>query len=131
LEILQTPAAAALSDFLSRLPACRRNTLSLDMGESIGTQPDGSFVTNYVAQPGRVIVVGEQPLLEAVLGANGQPSLTLYALPGTTNVLETTASLADPASWSANRTVVMTNLFQIIEPVCTNRCTLFFRAKRN
>jgi hypothetical protein len=31
---------------------------------------------------------------------------------------------------STDRTVTMTNLFQLIEPVWTNRCTLFFRARR-
>ena len=49
---------------------------------------------------------------------------------GTMNILATTTSLGNPASWSPDRTVTMTNLFQLIEPVCTNRCTLFFRARR-
>jgi hypothetical protein len=81
-------------------------------------------VTNYIAQPGRLIVVGEQPLLEPFVFTNGQQALMLYAQPGTTNALETTTSLADPVSWSPDRAVTMppTNLFQIIEPVCTNRC---------
>jgi hypothetical protein len=37
--------------------------------------------------------------------------------------------LGNPALSSTDRTVTMTNLFQLIEPVCPNRCTLFFRAK--
>jgi hypothetical protein len=68
--------------------------VTVQLGESVGTQPDGAPVTNYTAQAGRVVVVCEQPLLEAFVSTNGQPALMLYAQSGTTNVLETTTSLA-------------------------------------
>ena len=66
------------------------------------------------------------------MSSNGQPALVLYAQPGTTNILEATSSLAKPVTWSPDRTVTIppTGLFQLIEPVCTDRCTLFFRARR-
>jgi len=106
--------------------------VNLQIPHTVGTQPDGTLARNFAPQFGRVVVVGNEPLLEAYISTNGQPALVLYAQPGTTNLLETTTSLADPVSWSPDRTVTMptTNLFQVIEPVCTNRCTLFFRARR-
>ncbi len=36
--------------------------LSLQIGESVSTVTNGSLVTNYLAQPGRVVVAGEEPL---------------------------------------------------------------------
>ncbi len=65
----------------------------LNVGHSVGTRLDGSQVTNYVSQTARVVIVGEQPLLEAILNTNKQPALVLYALTGTTNTLESASSL--------------------------------------
>lgn len=106
--------------------------MNLQISDTTGTQPDGTPVRHSAPQSGRLVVIGNEPLLEAFVTANGEPALVLYAQPGTTNTLETTTSLAVPVSWTPDRTVTMptTNLFQLIEPVCTNRCTLFFRARR-
>jgi hypothetical protein len=148
------PAGPAVQPYLLRFTTCTNQSLmgtqqlawlhfsaictqqsafvNLEIPDTVGTQPDGTLARNFAPQSGRVVVVGNEPLLEALISTNGQPALMLYAQFGTTNILETTTSLVTPVSWTPDRTVTMptTNLFQLIEPVCTNRCTLFFRARR-
>src|ERR1019366_7684275 len=49
-----------------------------------GYQPDGRSVANFAPQAGRVVVVGEEPLLECVRGTTVQPQLIPYGKPGMT-----------------------------------------------
>ena len=49
----------------------------LVIGDSVARQTDGSVVTNYTGQATRVVIVGEEPLLEAVMDQNRQPQLIL------------------------------------------------------
>ena len=37
---------------------------------------------NFAPQAGRLVIIGEEPLLECLLGTNGRPSLLLYGKPG-------------------------------------------------
>lgn len=96
-----------------------------------GLKPDGNLVGNAYGYPGRVAVIGPQPLLEAVFWTNGQPALLLYAPPNTASRLETTPALNGGIPWAFDRQVPATNeLFQVIQPVLTTNRTLFFRAVR-
>jgi hypothetical protein len=105
--------------------------VSLQISNVHGLKPNGSEVANANGYPGRVVVIGAQPLLEAVFDTNHQPVLVLYAQPGTTNMLQYTTALTETNTWTdCGPAVVMTNLFQVIQPVCTNRYTLFYRARR-
>jgi len=92
----------------------------------VGIQADGSVVGNSGGQPGRVVVVGPQPLLEAWMGSNSMRMLTLYGNPGTnykilfnTNLLRT--------NWLNGWSVPMTNLYQyfILDPTVPQ---IFYRA---
>lgn len=104
----------------------------VDLGQSIGTLPDGSLVTNYIASAGRVAIIGEEPLLEAVMGTHRQPQLIVYAPSGTTNVVEFKPALDNSTtSWRPAFAVEIssTNLWQTIIVSPTNR-TMFYRARR-
>jgi hypothetical protein len=103
----------------------------VEIGPSIGTQPDGTLVTNYVTQAGRVTVVGEEPLLEALRSTNSQVQLLLYAPPGTTNQIETKPDLASPAPWQVWLQITPTNLVQPAQPVPLTNWSRFFRAVRS
>lgn len=102
----------------------------LDVGHSIGTRPGGTMVTNYVSQTARVVIVGEQPMLEAVLNTNKQPALILYALTGTTNTVESVSSMVPPLQWQTNQLIIMTNLQRVIEPIDLPDGQKYFRAWR-
>jgi hypothetical protein len=103
--------------------------LSLQLGESIGTQPDGTLVTNYLSQAGRV-VVGQEPLLEAVIATNGQPQLILYGLVGTTNTIQVNPDLGNATGWQPACQVTLTNLWQTFACEGVTNRTLFYRARK-
>jgi hypothetical protein len=102
----------------------------VNVGNSIGTTPEGVMVTNHVTQTARVVIVGEEPLLESVRSTNGQAQLILYALPGTTNLILSATNLADVASWHIKWDVLSTNLLQFVEPFAPTNQMEFFRAVR-
>jgi len=112
----------AVSNQPSALP-----TLFLD--DIIGRQPDGTAVRNFAPQSGRVVVVGEEPLLEALRTTNGLVQFLLYAPVGTTNEVQTNHGVPS-SSWAPWGQVVMTNLLQSLPPVSPTKQALFLRAIR-
>jgi len=102
----------------------------VEIGPSIGAQPDGTVATNYVTQAGRVVIVGEEPLLEAVQSTNGLVQFILYAQPGTTNLLETAGELHAQTPWLPSGQIAPTNLINYLAPVPATDRTLFIRAVR-
>jgi hypothetical protein len=73
--------------------------------------PDGGLVASAYGQPGRVVVVGPEPLLEAGWGGNRQALLTLYGKPGSSYAMEWRTNLMAGA-WQFAWRAPMTNLFQ-------------------
>ena len=102
----------------------------VEIGPSIGTQPDGAFATNFVTQTGRVVVVGEEPLLEALRSTNGLVQLIVYAPTGTTNLRQRAVELPPAGSWLPWQLVTPTNLLQNVPPFTAPDRTLFIRAVR-
>lgn len=100
------------------------------LDNTVGQQPDGTEVRNFAPQAGRVVVVGEEPLLEAILGSNRQPALILYAKPGPGYVIEGKPRLDALLLWQVVWEGTQTNLFQQIQPVGGTNRMMFFRAVR-
>ena len=101
--------------------------LNLDNAE--GRLPDGSFVHNFARQSGRLVIVGEEPLLECLLGTNGLPSLMLYGKPGWYCAIEQKTNLLSAGGWPELTRVTMDELFM---PIATPGTGVrnFFRAVR-
>jgi hypothetical protein len=88
-------------------------------------------VANFAPQSGRVVVVGEEPLLEMLIGTNRQPLLVLYGkpLPGYSIESRTNILLGNWKSVLTNLTVP-TNLFLNITPVPGSGAVNFYHALR-
>jgi hypothetical protein len=99
------------------------------IGPTTGSQPDGSQLSSYLQQAGRVVVVGEEPLVEAGPAGNGYIQLTLYALPGTTNQFQTAETLP-PQGWLPGQQVIPANLTTTLPPQPVTNQMLFFRVRR-
>jgi hypothetical protein len=99
------------------------------LDNTVGHQPDGSEVRNFAPQAGRVVVVGEEPLLEALRTVNGQVGIILYSLVGVTNVVETTVQLPVDGAWLPFAEIVATNLFNHLPPFTPGNQQRFYRAK--
>jgi hypothetical protein len=103
--------------------------VSLNLDNIIGYKPDGTPILNFAPQSGRVVIVGAEPLLEA-LPASIQVVLLQYALPGSTITLETTTNLPPTGGWLSLPAVLQTNLVQDTGVVAPTAPFLFFRALR-
>ena len=104
----------------------------LEITEVTGRKPDGGLVGIWYGYPGRVVVLGEEPLLEAFIATNGQPALILFAQPGTSNTLESVSGLGTATGWIPGQTVMLpTNaLFQVVQPIVITNNAVFIRALR-
>jgi hypothetical protein len=89
---------------------------------------DGSQTTNVLGQPGQLVIVGQQPLLQTMLGAGGARSLALYGIPFDSYELQYATNLANPIQWINLMRVPMTNLVQVFQGLDTHPSTIFYRA---
>ena len=100
----------------------------MEIGPTIGTQLDGTQVTNFLTQAGRVVIIGTQPLLEGMLSSNGLMTATLYGDIGANYALIATTNLTPPITWSTQQQVRLTNSFQRLTPLIATNGSVFLRA---
>ena len=96
-----------------------------------GYMPDGTAVANFAPQSGRVVVLGEEPLLEMAPNTNAQPLLMLYGKPATNYTVEWRTNLLS-GKWQpvlANL-VVGTNLLTQLGTAPGSGPNNFYRAVR-
>jgi len=70
-------------------------------------------------------VLGRQPYLRATRGSSNQMELTLYGIPGTTNVLQT--ALSPKGAWQTVQTLTITNVPETLQWPNQGEAALFFR----
>jgi len=107
--------------------------VALQSEDVTGQKPNEAVVAKAFGRPGRVVVVGEQPMFEAVFLTNQLVQLILYAPPGTTHRLEWTEDLSEEAlwlPWPNQSEVTVTNLVTPLAPVPATNRTTFIRAVR-
>lgn len=102
--------------------------LPLDIGEPAFTRAAAGLAPSAILNPGRVTVIENEPLVEALLGTNNSRSLMLYGRVGVTYTIETTTSL-NPPLWTAGQQVPMTNLFHAVPLTNPPSSLLFYRAR--
>ena len=74
----------------------------------------------------------DPPSLEAHRTISGERSLILFGKPGSQYVLQSSANVGNPASWSTLAgTYNLTNSFRTIENLATNASLIFYRARKN
>jgi hypothetical protein len=86
---------------------------------------DGNSVSNVLAQAGRVVLIAEQPLLEA-FAASGGAGLHVYGKPLVGYAIEYTPALGQP--WRVARRVPMTNLVATLSNLHDSSGNYFYRA---
>jgi len=101
----------------------------LEPDSTVGVKPDGSTIANPRVVPGRVVVIGEQPVLD--LGWNGAaPLLQVYGRTGVQYRLETAVVLAADAVWSPIGTIRMDADVQAVPFAPDNADLRFIRGLR-
>ncbi len=91
--------------------------------ELLGEQTSGDILTNGLALDGRVVVIGDDPLLEAVKGSPQQ--LVLWSTPAGSYLIEVVSTL--DAVWQPFQTVISSTPRTLV-PVPENVTTTFYRA---
>lgn len=94
----------------------------------LASRADGSAITSIGVQPGRLVVVGNEPLLESSIGTNNTRNLTLYGKPWSSYEIQYNTNLADAAGWTHALRVPMTNLVKFITGLDTTKKISFYRA---
>ena len=103
----------------------------LQLPEVNAQRVDGTTVTNSYGLPGRVVIVGNEPLLEALRISTNQVLLLQYAIPNSTIRLERTTNFPPFGSWLPSGQTIQSNLVQEAGRFNPNAPLLFFRAVRN
>jgi RHS repeat-associated protein len=116
--------------YLKATPGQSSAVVPLEFGPILGTMPGGAETSIDTLSVGRVVIVGEQPLLEAVW-REGAVFLVLYAPPGTATRLESATALGDAADWQALQVVQPSSeLQQTLGPIQATDSVRYFRARR-
>jgi RHS repeat-associated protein len=90
---------------------------------------NGVSINNVFVQGGRVVVIGEQPLLEAIISGSGEEQLTVYGHPDTTYRIDKTVTLQPPI-WSEVVQITLTNLFRTVTNPVPNHPVEYLRARQ-
>lgn len=142
-NILYGPTNVGSLSF-SAVPDQSSDFVWLLIGNVTGLKPDGSEVANAYGNPGRVVVIGKEPLLEPWLNPARERMLTTYGRPNTiyeilhTNQLVCAISssptnwVLDASLWPVGWTNTVPPALFYTEPLpaaFSNAPTLFLRAK--
>jgi CARDB/Immunoglobulin I-set domain len=97
-----------------------------------GVQANGQVAAKPGSANGRVIIVGNQPVLDLESGAAAPTNLllVLYGAYGSNYVITTGTNLANPGTWTPLTGFVLTNAFQVINAGGATNREQFFRAVR-
>jgi hypothetical protein len=98
----------------------------LDVNSGVGAKADGTIVGNASENPGWVVVIGAQPLLEAWLSTNQYRMLILYGNPSASYQMGYRTNLPG-TNWHPVRRILLTNM---VETFAADEKTplLFYRA---
>ena len=91
-----------------------------------GHKPDGGQAASAYGQAGQVVIIGNEPLLEAALGTNDERLLTLYGNPGASYQMAYSTNLLT-TNWVPAWQGTMTNLWEVFQADQTAP-QLFYRA---
>jgi hypothetical protein len=91
-------------------------------------QSNGAASTNIFVNRGRVVVIANEPLMEALMNSGGIRTAMLYGKPGASYQLQYSNDLSATNNWRNWMRVPLTNLFQVIDDVNPNGPSVFVRS---
>jgi hypothetical protein len=97
---------------------------------SVGGEDNQGYTACMFGQAGRLVMVGQETLLDCVFGTNRQPMLLLYGIPPATYALDWRADLAGGAWETVLSSLSLTNICQPIEPPPSSSPANFYRAAK-
>jgi len=101
----------------------------LTIQQVTATRPDTSSLTNLTLASGRLVIVGNESLLEAGTTTNGARAMTLYATPNYSYALEYATHLGSGAVWTRLRPLAISQLATSVSGL-DDISPIFYRAVR-
>jgi hypothetical protein len=92
-----------------------------------GTNSDLTPAASISTQPGRLVLIGPQPLLDTQLQGTTR-NLVLYGIPGNSYQVQTSSSIVVPRVWSNFTRVPLTNMMEVVPNLDPTPVAAFFRA---
>jgi hypothetical protein len=102
--------------------------LPVRIANPVLTKLDNSSVSNVLSQAGRIVMIGEQPLMESIAEAGGSRRLTIYGKPWSGYALEYNSDLRNTNGWRVHSRHPFTNMFVTVSGVGTSSGNVFYRA---
>lgn len=109
------------------LPEGSSAILPARVRDVVGTTGGGLRLANGLGQNGRLFVVGEEPVLDALLATKGDRSLVLYGRPGRAYAVESATNLALGAAWRLEQAFELDGRFTVL-PLEAAGPGVFYRA---
>ncbi|MBK7998771.1 MAG: metallophosphoesterase, partial [Verrucomicrobia bacterium] len=97
-----------------------------------GTRAEAGLEPTLLANDGRAVVIGTQPLLEPTFTSPTVRQMMLYGRRGTTYTVEASTNIANPLAWRARGTLpgaTMTNLFRVLPLPATPAPPVYYRIR--
>lgn len=91
-------------------PGLQSAFVPLAIKQVVASRPGNSTLTNLTTSSGRLVIVGNESLLEAGVSTNGGRPMTLYAKPNFSYALEYATNVAPGAVWTRLRPLAITQL---------------------
>jgi hypothetical protein len=110
------------------VPGQASTIFSIPATTATGNTADGNTYANVVVQTGEVVVVGNDPLLRPLADASHGRTLTLFANPGSYQLLYTT-SLVPPVTWTPLTTYEQTTVAQTVS-LDSSEPVIFYRLQQ-
>jgi hypothetical protein len=115
------PGTARLGTIYLTAPPGPSAFLPLAASNILGTELNGTVAGNQASPSARIVVIGTQPLPEAMLGSNATRTLILYDNPGSNYPLLVNTSLTS-TNWQNGAAGTATNLIEISPWTPRPRC---------
>jgi hypothetical protein len=93
-----------------------------------GMKTNATPISRTLGQSGRVVVIANQPLLDAGFASDGSRQLTLYGKAWTSYAIEYSTNLNNPAGWSQVRYFAQTNMVTSLGGLGPPAPNAFYRA---
>jgi hypothetical protein len=124
-QVLQGTQEIALLTF-STVPNQGSAFVPLVINSVQALRADGTAISDIGVQGGRIVIIGNEPLVEATLRGDGQRSVIVYGKAGTVYEIQSAPSM-DALSWQSEGEILLPTMSGTLDVNSTNR-TVFYRA---
>jgi len=126
-QVLHGPTNVGQLSF-SAVPTGHSAFVQLGITDVLGLKPDGSLAAKAYGLPGRIVLIGPEPLLQGWTPGPTNAVLEIYGNPGSNYLMSYSTNLP-PTTWLPGWSILMTNLWETFE-INAGHPQMFYRAQQ-